>query len=337
MILDLNSSLRRSVGLILTMGVMISSQAQYAPAAGVPGTTAIPASADTIVMWASGCSVIRGLQDIAVPTSGYASAGDSSQAIGPAGGNTIVSLGDGGVATLTFAHPIVDRPGFDFAVFENGFIAGGPDMAFLELGFVEVSSDGLRFVRFPAVDHTQDSVQIANGGTMDASSLYNLAGKYTSGFGTPFDLAELRDSTGLDLQHITHVRVIDVVGALDDNFATHDSRGHKINDPYPTPFASSGFDLDAVGVMHADGISGVEDLHQAGLQVYPNPVSTKLYIQLNSNETAALSISDMSGRLYREMQLTGTSSIDVADLSPGIYTLNVTTDTRTFTHLIIKQ
>lgn len=325
---------------VLTVSVMyiaLGGYAQFAPAAGLPGSTAIPASSDSIVMWASGCTVVRGLQDIAVLTSGYATAGDSLQAIGPAGGNTIVSLGDKGMATLTFDHAIVDRPGFDFAIFENGFSPAGPEMAFLELAFVEVSSDGQRFVRFPSIDNTQDTLQIGNGNTMDARMLNNLAGKYVSGFGTPFDLDELRDSIGLDISRVTHIRIIDVIGTLDDHHASRDIHGHKINDPYPTPFASCGFDLDAVGVMHADGISGVSDVSLAGISIYPNPVVSKLYMQTYSKEISNVVLTDMEGREVISQIFSGATTLEISALHSGVFLANITSASGSFTHLIVKQ
>ena len=54
-------------------------------------------------------------------------------------------LGDDGSLVLTFPAPIADGAGPDFAVFENAF-----STEFLELAFVEVSSDGTNFTRFPA-------------------------------------------------------------------------------------------------------------------------------------------------------------------------------------------
>jgi hypothetical protein len=156
-----------------------------------------------------------------------------------------VSLGDGGSATLTFASPIMNGPGFDFAIFENGFDVGAPGsgLAFLELAFVEVSTDGVRYVRFQSSDNVQDTLQFSNASGMDGSKLNNLAGKYIYDYGTPFDLDELKDSIGLDVNNINYVRVVDVVGSINAIYATHDSRGYIINDPYPTNFPSSGFDL----------------------------------------------------------------------------------------------
>ncbi len=67
----------------------------------------------------------------------------------------------------------------------------------------------------------------------------------------PFDLQEIADAPGLDVNNVNYVRVIDVVGTIDSQYATHDSKGNIVNDPWPTPFASCGFDLDAVGVINA--------------------------------------------------------------------------------------
>jgi len=62
---------------------------------------------------------------------------------------TIVTLGDGGSITLSFARPILDTDGFDLVVFENG-ISTTASRGFFELAFVEVSTDGIMFLRFPA-------------------------------------------------------------------------------------------------------------------------------------------------------------------------------------------
>ena len=63
----------------------------------------------------------------------------------------------------------------------------------------------------------------------------------------------------LDLTRVTHVRLVDIVG----DGASTDASGDPIYDPFPTE-GSAGFDLDAVGVIHADQsvreIVGFEDL-----------------------------------------------------------------------------
>jgi len=160
----------------------------------------------------------------------------------------VLSLGDGGRVTLTFSPPVADGAGADFAVFENGFATTGTAI-FAELAFVEVSSNGVDFVRFPAVSCTPAATQTGTFGTLDPRNLHNLAGKYPAGYGTPFDLAELAGSPGLDINRITHVRLIDVTGDVNGH-GSRDSAGNWINDPFPTNFQTSGFDLDAVGVIH---------------------------------------------------------------------------------------
>ncbi len=137
-------------------------------------------------------------------------------------------------------------------MFENGFSDN-----FLELGYVEVSSDGTHFARFSSVSATSTAAQIGGFGSLDPTNLYNLAGKYRAGYGTPFDLAELAGTKNLDVNNVQFVRVVDVVGRIDaapGNPAytpSLDSQGNIINDPYPTAFASGGFDLDGIGVLNA--------------------------------------------------------------------------------------
>lgn len=168
---------------------------------------------------------------------------DVERAFGPATGawDDAVSLGNGGSLTFTFDEPIADHDGLDLAIFENGFSS-----AFLELAFVEVSSDGVSFARFPALSFQTEPVGAY--GTLDARAVIGVAGRYAGGFGTGFDLAMLRDcaavATGrVDLDDVRFVRVVDVVGG-----EARDVRGHAVYDPTPT-FGPSGFDVEAIAVL----------------------------------------------------------------------------------------
>ena len=138
---------------IITASVLLSAfcaAQSYAPQAGVAGSTAISKDSPLFISWATGCTVVRGLQQINGTNGQFASVGKPENVIGTPDGVNIVSLGDGGTATVTFAKYITDGEGFDFAVFENGFISNFTGRAFLELAFVEVSSDGVNFFRFPS-------------------------------------------------------------------------------------------------------------------------------------------------------------------------------------------
>jgi len=237
---------------------------------GQTNKNAISKDSSIIVSWANGISLQRGwvnIADTSVKYSGTnkASYGYPSVALGKAGSTSkdVVSLGDGGIATLTFDRPIKNGVGVDFAVFENAMKIG-TDSVYAELAFVEVSSDGSRFVRFPAVSKTQTAKQVGSFAPIFPSNVTNMAGNELQGFGTPFNLDDIKDSTNIDLQNIRFVRIIDAVGDIDPKFASRDSKGTIVNDPFPTPYWSSGFDLDAVGIINAGNpysVATFDDLH----------------------------------------------------------------------------
>lgn len=265
-------SVMKALYVLFASALFIKAGAQvYPPAAGQPGSTAIHKDSSIFVNWAVSCQVQRGLQDLSDPSLGYATAGDSSLVPGKAGNGTVLSLGDGGLATVLFSIPLRNGPGFDFAVFENAF-----DDSFLELAFVEVSSDGQHFERFPAHSLTDTLQQKGAFDPLNPTQLHNLAGKYRANYGTPFDLQELAGKPGLNIDRVTHLRVRDVVGSLNPAWCSRDAYGNKINDPWPTPFPSSGFDLDAVGVIHQDQSLSVEQSHSGrqNLSLWPNPAAS---------------------------------------------------------------
>jgi len=305
---------------------LCEAHAQYAPQAGLSGSTAISGSSSVFVAWATQCSIYRGLMNIADPSLGYASAGDSSLAIGPAD-NYTVSLGDSGVAVLTFAHPIYNGEGPDFAVFENGFLNPSNDsQAFLELGFVEVSSDGVNYTRFPASSLTQDNIQITNDSYLYANNLHNLAGSYIALYGTPFDLEELAGTPGLDINNITHVRIVDVIGDISGH-STYDNLGRAVNDPWPTPFPSCGFDLDAVGVINETGETSVKSLaDNITVSVFPNPVTDKLIVSVKGQLPKGLtgSLTSIIGNVLQQCTLPGNDNVLSMEQFPtGMYYLTI--------------
>lgn len=171
---------------------------------------------------------------------------DPNKALGAAQGtfDDALSLGNGGHITMVFGEALADHPGPDLAVFENGF-----SESFLELAFVEVSSNGVDFARFPTYSHQTKSVEPY--GTLDPAELLGVAGRFRAGFGQAFDLATLEPQlavqTGrVDLSDIRFVRVVDIVG----DGSMSDAFGAPIYDPTPT-FGPSGFDLEAIAVLRA--------------------------------------------------------------------------------------
>ncbi|MDR1304859.1 MAG: PEP-CTERM sorting domain-containing protein [Verrucomicrobiales bacterium] len=208
-----------------------------------------------------------------------------------------------GTITMTFDHAITNGSGADFAVFENAFVSnftipetgGIAGQGFCELGYVEVSTDGLTFARFPNIylnTATDFNLKFdANGNplnfdyaTMEVTTIYNLAGKHSNGYGTsygtPFDLdtlvdisaaVEALDAMGIELtaeqlasllaqaaynqslvddgllslDNINFVRIVDIPGTG----AFTDSLGNPIYDAWQT-WGSGGFDLEAIGVLN---------------------------------------------------------------------------------------
>jgi hypothetical protein len=212
---------------------------EFPPPAGREGSTAIYMDDPPLVGWATG------YENYEPGTHLDAAWQTPEQAVGKASGTSynVVSLGRGGRVTLIFDPPIQNGEGWDFAVFENAF-----NDYHLELAYVEVSSNGADFVRFDSVSLMPGPV--SGYGSVDATLIDGLAGKYRQGFGTPFDLSDLAEKDAVqsgmvDISQISHVRIIDIVG--DGSYL--DSRGNPIYDPYPT-YGSAGFDLDAIGVSN---------------------------------------------------------------------------------------
>jgi hypothetical protein len=297
------------VVLFLTLACIDKAQ-PFPPKAGMPGSSAVHKDSTAILAWASACSVTRGFVDVSNQSLGKVDAGEESFATGKALSNGVVSLGDGGSATCSFQYPIRDGEGADFVVFENSF-----DGNFLEFAFVEVSSDGENYFRFPAASLIDTSAQVGTFGTTDCRLVKNLAGTYAAGYGTPFDLAELKNSIGLNIYAITHVRVIDVVGSLQANYCTRDAAGRKINEPYPTPFAQGGFDLDAIGVLHSAGVTALAE-SKIEHTYFKNPISEQESILFTTPEISSVSIYDASGKLVA----TGTAEdVSAIFLQAGLY------------------
>ena len=226
--------MRFTIALLATTAAALAGPYPGAPNTQGVTTDAIGKESPLFVAWA------KGHLDYVWGTNVSSSWRTPAKAYGKATEDVmdIVCLGDNGKITMYFPHPIKDGAGADFAVFENSFSI--TPTGFFELAFVEVSSDGVNFFRFPS-----DSLTQAVTNSIDPTNVSGLAGKYPAGYGTPFDLAVLAASPLLDKGNIRFVRLIDILG----NGTIKDSSGDPIYDPYPNT-GSAGFDLDAIGVIH---------------------------------------------------------------------------------------
>jgi hypothetical protein len=187
---------------------------------------------------------------------------------GPRGGGFssgslhVLTLGNAGDATLAFDVVLTDGPGADFSVFENGFeFSGG---VFAEVCFVEVSTNGADFARFPtryggapgphgefAALPYATFAGLSGGAPVRANVVTNSIDPFdpvVSG-GESFDLADLENDplvqSGLvDLAQIHYVRLVDLVAGQHG-----DSNGVTIWDSGGTSSA----DMDAVAVIQHTG------------------------------------------------------------------------------------
>lgn len=298
----------------------------YHPAATEVGSNAVDAQSNFIEAWATGIEVTRGKQDITASNSPLASVGIESDGLGQADGS-FVSLGDGGSAILTFNNPITNKPGYDIAVFENALFDQQEQKYFLELATVSVSSDGVNFFMFSPHSLIDTATQIGPFGTADPTYINNLAGKYAPGQGTPFDLDELSGLQGLDIMNITHVLVTDVVGSIDPAWATYDTAGNPINDPFPTAFASCGFDLDAVAVVNQNvGIESTTLPNWISLQTQQHHFYVKVNQQFN------LAVYSITGELMYQANLPqGEHNIPHTITNAGVYIVRVSTNSEFYT------
>jgi hypothetical protein len=210
-----------------------------------------------------------------VRADGQAGYSDPDLALGPVTGDLfdVVSLGDltaaqiagsspVGQLTLQVGTPVLplrNLPGADFVVFENALISehgtGGTGVGgvFAELAYVEVSSDGVNFARFPSVSLTPAAV--GPFGTVGAGDLFNLAGKHANGngesWGTPFDLGSLAThplvlAGTVNLDQVRFVRLVDIPGS--GAFSDSAVPGHPIYDSWHTT-GSGGAELEAIGTI----------------------------------------------------------------------------------------
>lgn len=222
--------------------------------AALASSLALPAQAPSIFA----------TQVIAADTRGGLGGGifNPSLALGaPGGWLDVHSLGVGGSLTLGFAVTIADGPGADLIVSENCFHAALTS-SFAEVAFVEVSSNGVDFARFPAAYYGPQQ-EPGPFGTMEVGSYDNLAGQtpclaatdpladpqdVVEAGGDAFDLADLAQhplvlQQRVDLQAIAEVRIVDAQSGVD-----RDSRGVLVRDP-----GAGSADIDAVTVIHHQG------------------------------------------------------------------------------------
>ena len=142
------------------------------------------------------------------------------------GGTDVLSLGEGGVIVVGFGgNSIVDGAGADFIVFENAFLSGGKP--FKELAEISVSEDGVAWTAFPCKQDALPYDGCAGWHAVYASPNNNISpSDPVAAGGDAFDLATI------GVKQARFIKIVDLE-------TTSGLEG------------TTGFDLDAVAIVHA--------------------------------------------------------------------------------------
>jgi hypothetical protein len=237
-----------------------TSVADYSPAPGVGPSFRNPAAASGVLSLGDLYSTTTPPTVGTEPTAFHAGSGTAN--FHPYGGDVndtadtygFIGIDAPGSVTFYYETGIYNGAGADLAVRENGFASGPAPGFFAELAFVEVSSNGIDFARFPSI--SLNTTRVSTAGTFqlyDMTNVCNLAGKHASNMATPFDLEDLSTDSlvmggTVNLANIKYVRLVDVVGNPESSGAAGalDSLGNRILDNWTT-YDSGGFDISIVG------------------------------------------------------------------------------------------
>ena len=200
-----------------------------------------------------------------------------------------------------------------------------------------MSSDGTNYFRFPSTSLTQCQTQTSGFGNTDATKINNLAGKYRSPFGTPFNLDDVPENDLLDKNSVRFVKIIDVVGSLNFQLSTFDSHENPINDPWPTPYNTCGFDLDAIGVINNTTNAQMKKYSAERIQIFPNPAQNTLNINAPF-ASYQITILNIQGQVLQNDFLENSSlKFDISNFEAGYYLIELKTQTSNRIYRFIKQ
>ena len=136
------------------------------------------------------------------------------------------------------------------------------------------------------------------------------------------------------------MKIIDVIGSIDSNFCNYDQYLNKINDPFPTPFPSSGFDLDAVGVINQGPLNIILENSENILENF-RVINGMVVFDLKSVQKAdfKVEIFDLSGKIIFQKNfknnLEATQNIDIQSFKNGIYLFKISTQSQSITQKFV--
>ena len=150
-----------------------------------------------------------------------------------------------------------------------------------------------------------------------------------------YDILEIKASanSGLELTY----EIVSGDASIDGNSITFNEVGPVIikatqegNDEYAATEKSIEIQVDIA--------TGIEDVSESKLQIYPNPVVSEMVIKFESNEERTICIFDLQGRLKLQKEaVSSTERLNLSDFKSGMYLMRVQSADESFTYKIIKK
>ncbi len=94
------------------------------------------------------------------------------------------------------------------------------------------------------------------------------------------------------------------------------------------------FNINYINIKQEDVVLGVTPREESSVKIYPNPVSEKLTIELDSDpgRNASLKMYDSSGAVVRKQKLvTRKTELSTEQMKPGMYVLQIRAKDQTLT------
>lgn len=83
---------------------------------------------------------------------------------------------------------------------------------------------------------------------------------------------------------------------------------------------------------------GFKEMQNVNFNVYPNPASSTIFVEASSNESAKVSIIDLTGRCVKEVEISGTvSTINIEDIESGVYFISVKQNDNNFVEKLVVK
>jgi hypothetical protein len=224
-------------------------------------------------------------------------------------GNDIFIIADGSGSLLQY-HPATGT----FDQYEIGISAIGNSKWYSLRGGVLYAKLGSSIGSYNLQSH-----QVVDA---DIVTLTNLTGPAYFAMAAAYDtLNEQFYLTYSDFTTSGFCLVYDTTGARVDSFYT-------------------GIASEAIGLYYSPVITGVCEVANLQLNVYPNPVSDVLNISFNTTGIVQLSLKDLSGKIVLERSVSSNGAyhgqLSLANLAEGLYLLQITNGKESTTSKVIK-